>query len=44
LPALKTQLRGLLQYQLGAQPLRTRQVMVEVQRLLETQSTSALSR
>jgi DNA repair protein RecO (recombination protein O) len=44
LPALKSQLRGLLQYQLGAQPLRTRQVMVEVQRLLETQSTPALSR
>jgi DNA repair protein RecO (recombination protein O) len=44
LPALKTQLRGLLQYQLGAQPLRTRQVMVEVQRLLEIQSTPALSR
>jgi DNA repair protein RecO (recombination protein O) len=35
LPALKAQLRPLLQHHLGPAPLRTRQVMIEVQRLLE---------
>lgn len=35
LPALKTALRGLLHYHLGHKPLRTRQVMLELQRLLD---------
>lgn len=35
LPALRLQLRGLLQYHLGPAVLRTRQVMREVQRLVE---------
>lgn len=35
LPALRTQLRALLQYHLGHAVLRTRQVMLEVQRLME---------
>lgn len=34
-PALKLQLRGLLQYHLGAATLRTRQVMREAQRLFD---------
>ena len=36
LPALRLQLRGLLQYHLGHVALRTRQVMLEVQRLIDT--------
>jgi DNA repair protein RecO (recombination protein O) len=35
LPALRVQLRALLQYHLGHTVLRTRQVMLEVQRLME---------
>ena len=35
LPALKSALRGLLHYHLGHKPLRTRQVMLDVQKLLE---------
>jgi len=35
LPALKTALRGLLHYHLGHKPLRTRQVMLDVQKLLD---------
>jgi DNA repair protein RecO (recombination protein O) len=35
LPALRPQLRALLQYHLGHAVLRTRQVMLEVQRLME---------
>jgi len=35
LPALKALLRGQLHYHLGGAPLRTRQVVVETQRLLE---------
>lgn len=35
LPALKTALRGLLHYHLGHKPLRTRQVMLELQKLLD---------
>jgi len=34
LPALKTALRGLLHYHLGHKPLRTRGVMLDVQKLL----------
>ena len=33
LPALRTQLRGLLHYHLGTNVLRTRQVMLDVQTL-----------
>jgi DNA repair protein RecO (recombination protein O) len=36
LPALKAQLRGLLHYHLGAAPLRTRSVMLDLQRLNDT--------
>lgn len=36
LPALRQQLRALLQYHLGHAALRTRQVMLEVQRLMES--------
>ncbi|MCU7373308.1 DNA repair protein RecO [Paucibacter sp. O1-1] len=35
LPALKTGLRALLHYHLGHKPLRTRQVMLDVQKLLD---------
>jgi len=35
LPALRTALRGLLHYHLGQKPLRTRQVMLDVQKLME---------
>lgn len=35
LPALKTALRGLLHYHLGHKPLRTRQVMLDLQKLLD---------
>jgi DNA repair protein RecO (recombination protein O) len=35
LPALKTTLRGLLHYHLGHKPLRTRQVMLDLQKLLD---------
>ena len=35
LPALKAALRGMLHYHLGHKPLRTRHVMLEVQKLLE---------
>ncbi|MDN3920920.1 DNA repair protein RecO [Pelomonas sp. PFR6] len=35
LPALRAQLRGLLHYHLGQKPLRTRQVMLDVQKLME---------
>lgn len=35
LPALKTQLRALLAYHLGAAPLRTRQMVLDVRRLIE---------
>jgi DNA repair protein RecO (recombination protein O) len=35
LPGLKAQLRGLLHYHLGSPQLRTRQVMLDVQRLLD---------
>lgn len=38
LPGLKTQLRVLLHYHLGSPQLRTRQVMLDVQRLLEPPS------
>ncbi|HEX6361729.1 MAG TPA: DNA repair protein RecO [Albitalea sp.] len=40
LPALRTSLRALLQYHLGHTPLRTRQVMLEVQRLAPTVTRS----
>lgn len=33
-PALRAQLRALLHYHLGSRPLRTRQVMLELQRLV----------
>ncbi len=36
LPALRSQLRGILHYHLGQKPLRTRQVMLDVQKLMET--------
>ncbi len=36
LPALRSQLRGMLHYHLGQKPLRTRQVMLDVQKLMET--------
>jgi DNA repair protein RecO (recombination protein O) len=35
LPPLRTALRGLLHYHLGHKPLRTRQVMLDVQKLME---------
>ncbi|MDY0744231.1 DNA repair protein RecO [Paucibacter sp. R3-3] len=35
LPALRSQLRALLQYHLAGKPLRTRQVMLDVQKLME---------
>jgi DNA repair protein RecO (recombination protein O) len=35
LPPLRQALRGLLQYHLGHKPLRTRQVLLDVQKLLE---------
>ncbi|MCV2423074.1 DNA repair protein RecO [Paucibacter sp. DJ2R-2] len=35
LPQLKSTLRGLLHYHLGGKPLRTRQVMLDVQKLLD---------
>ncbi|WP_077034227.1 DNA repair protein RecO [Pelomonas sp. KK5] len=35
LQPLRSQLRGLLQYHLGGKPLRTRQVMLDVQKLVE---------
>ena len=35
LPALKSALRSLLHYHLGHKPLRTRQVMLDVQKLLD---------
>lgn len=35
LPALRTSLRGLLHYHLGHKPLRTRQVMLDVQKLMD---------
>ncbi|HEY1091508.1 MAG TPA: DNA repair protein RecO [Burkholderiaceae bacterium] len=35
LPPLRTVLRGLLHYHLGQRPLRTRQVMLDVQKLLD---------
>ena len=35
LPALRTALRGLLHYHLGQKPLRTRQVMLDIQKLLD---------
>ena len=35
LPALKTQLRALLAYHLGAAPLRTRQMVLDIRRLIE---------
>jgi DNA repair protein RecO (recombination protein O) len=41
LPALRAALRALLHYHLGATPLRTRQVMQGVQRLLEVRQSSA---
>ena len=37
LPALKVQLRNVLHYHLGSPHLRTRQVMIEVRRLLDTE-------
>ena len=40
LPALKTQLRGLLHYHLGGAPLRTRQVMMELQNLAPPSSST----
>ena len=46
LPALKIQLRALLAYHLGSAPLRTRQMMLDVRRLIEPVSpafTSACS-
>jgi DNA repair protein RecO (recombination protein O) len=36
--ALKLQLRGLLHYHLGSPQLRTRQLMLDVRRLLDTPS------
>ena len=36
LPALKAQLRPVLHYHLGSPPLRTRQMMLDVRRLLDT--------
>ncbi len=36
LPALRSQLRALLHYHLGAPPLRTRQLMLDLRRLLDT--------
>lgn len=41
LPPLKSQLRSLLVYHLGSPPLRTRQMMLEVRRLIETAPSSA---
>ena len=41
LPPLKSQLRALLVYHLGSPPLRTRQMMLEVRRLIETAPSSA---
>ncbi len=41
LPALRAALRALLHYHLGATPLRTRQVMQGVQRLLDVQQAAA---
>ena len=41
LPALKTQLRGLLHYHLGSVPLRTRQVMVDLQSLDRPSSSTS---
>jgi DNA repair protein RecO (recombination protein O) len=35
LPMLKTVLRGLLHYHLGHKPLRTRQVMLDLQTFLD---------
>lgn len=35
LPALRSSLRGLLHYHLGHKPLRTRQVMLDVQKLMD---------
>lgn len=39
LPALRQQLRGLLHYHLGSPHLRSRQVMLDVQRLLDRSAT-----
>jgi DNA repair protein RecO (recombination protein O) len=41
LQPLKPQLRSLLQHQLGSQPLRTREVMQSVQRLMDTSAPAA---
>ncbi len=41
LPALKTQLRALLAYHLGAAPLRTRQLVLDVRRLTEPVAPAA---
>ena len=41
LPALKSQLRALLVYHLGSPTLRTRQMMLDVRRLLEVAPTAA---
>ncbi len=40
LPALRSQLRALLHYHLGAPPLRTRQLMLDLRRLLDAPPTS----
>jgi DNA repair protein RecO (recombination protein O) len=41
LAALKLQLRGLLHYHLGSPQLRTRQLMLDVRRLLDTPPRTA---
>lgn len=43
LPALKVQLRPLLHYHLGSPPLRTRQMMLDVRRLLDAPPPAAPS-
>jgi DNA repair protein RecO (recombination protein O) len=40
LPALRAALRTLLHYHLGSTPLRTRQIMADVRKLLDTAATS----
>lgn len=41
LPALRSQLRAVLHYHLGAPPLRTRQLMLDLRRLLGTSAATA---
>jgi DNA repair protein RecO (recombination protein O) len=43
LPVLKSQLRALLHYHLGAAPLRTRQMMLDLRRLLDVESPATPS-